>query len=325
MSNAVIIGTGSYLPEGTIHNEALDQFPKTAKLIISRKTGVFCRHHAASDQCTSDLAFNAAERCLQRSDVPPRKVDAIILSTSSPDRIQPATATRVQHLLNATSAFAFDINSVCSGSTYGIALAQSLIESGTCANVLFVASEVYSKILNPKDFSTFPYFGDGAGAILFGAGDGRNGVMTSILRTDGSGSDTICIPGGGTMMPFEEIPNAKAIYFQMKGREVFNFAVTKGTEIIQQLLEKAKVSIEDIQCFICHQANVNIILRIAENIGVPDEKFYMNMFCHGNTASASVPIALDEAVSRGMIHAGDLIVTAAFGGGLSWGANLIRL
>jgi 3-oxoacyl-[acyl-carrier-protein] synthase III len=325
MPNAAIISTGSYLPEGTIHNEALDQFPATAKLIISQKTGVFCRHHAASDQCTSDLAFSAAERCLQRSDFPPHKVDAIILSTSSPDRIQPATATRVQHLLQATRAFAFDINSVCSGSTYGIALAQSLIQSGTCANVLFVASEVYSKILNPKDFSTFPYFGDGSGAILFGTGKGKSGVKTSILRTDGSGNNTISIPGGGTMMPFEEIPNAKAIYFQMKGREVYNFAVSKGTEIIQHLLEKANVSAEDIQCFICHQANVNIILQIAENLGVPDEKFYMNMFRYGNTASASVPIALDEAISRKLMTSGDLIVTAAFGGGLSWGANLIQL
>jgi 3-oxoacyl-[acyl-carrier-protein] synthase-3 len=325
MSNAAIIGTGSYLPESIIHNEALDQFPTTAKLIISQKTGVFCRHHADSDQCTSDLAFKAAERCLQCCDFSPHKIDAIILSTSSPDRIQPATATRVQHLLRATRAFAFDINSVCSGSTYGIALAQSLIQSGSCTNVLFVASEVYSKILNPKDFSTFPYFGDGAGAILFGVGEGQTGVMTSILRTDGSCSDTICIPGGGTMMPFEEIPNAKAVYFQMKGKEVYNFAVTKGTEIIQHLIDKANVSAENIRCFICHQANVNIILQIAENIGVPDERFYMNMFRYGNTASASVPIALDEAISRKLVAPGDLIVTAAFGGGLSWGANLIQL
>jgi 3-oxoacyl-[acyl-carrier-protein] synthase-3 len=231
----------------------------------------------------------------------------------------------VQYLLKATNAFAFDINSVCSGSTYGIALAQSFIRSGICANVLYVASEIYSKILNPKDFSTFPYFGDGAGAILFGSGKDKTGVMASILRTDGNGSDVICIPGGGTMMPFEEIPDAKAIYFQMKGREVFSFAVGKGTEVILQLLEKSNLSTESIQCFICHQANVNIILKIAENLAVPEDKFYMNMFRYGNTASASVPIALDEAITRGIVTRGDLIVTAAFGGGLSWGANLIQL
>ncbi|MEJ2154168.1 MAG: ketoacyl-ACP synthase III [Desulfobacteraceae bacterium] len=325
MPNAAITGTGSYLPEGVIHNEALDQFPKTAKLIISQKTGVFCRHHADSDQCTSDLAFQAAKQCLERSDFPPGKVEAIILSTSSPDRIQPATATRLQHLLQATRSFAFDINSVCSGSTYGIALSRALIRSGTCTNVLFVASEIYSKILNHKDFATFPYFGDGAGAILFTASDHDEGVLASILRTDGSRNDTICIPGGGTMMPFETIPDAKAIYFQMKGREVYNFAVQKGTEVIEDLMKKTNQHLDAVQCFICHQANVNIILNIAENLGIAEEKFYMNMFCYGNTASASIPIALDEVIQRHIVAKGDLVVTAAFGGGLSWGANLIQI
>lgn len=325
MANAAILGTGSYIPEGTIHNEALDQFPKTAKLIISQKTGVFCRHHASPNQCTSDLAFKAAENCLQRCDFAPQKIDAVVLSTSSPDRVQPATATRVQHLLGAANAFAFDINSVCSGSAYGISLAQALIRSDTCSNVLFVAAEIYSKILNPKDFATFPYFGDGAGAMLFGANDNEHGVLESILKTDGSGSDTICIPGGGTMMPFEKMPDTKAVFFQMKGREVFDFAVSKGTEIIFELLAKTGIPIEDIKCFICHQANVNIILKIAENLGVSEEKFYMNMFRYGNTASASVLIAFDEAIKRGVVSAGDLVVTVAFGGGLSWGANLIAL
>ncbi len=325
MANAAVIGTGCYLPEGVIHNEALDQFPKTAKLIISQKTGVFCRHHADTDQCTSDLAFHAAKKCLERSDFSPGRVEAIILSTSSPDRIQPATATRLQHLLKATRSFAFDINSVCSGSTYGIALAQALIRSGTCTNVLFVAAEVYSKILNPKDFATFPYFGDGAGAILFAASDRGDGVLSSMLHTDGGGSEVICIPGGGTMMPYEKIPDSRATYFQMKGREVFEFAVEKGSEVIKQLLEAAAFTPEAIRCFICHQANVNIILKIAENLGITEEKFYMNMFRYGNTASASVPIALDEVIKRGIASKGDLVVTAAFGGGLSWGANLIRL
>lgn len=325
MHNAIVLGTGRYMPEGVIHNESLEQFPKAAQLIISQKTGVFCRHHADTNQCTSDLAFKAAETCLINCDVPPGRIDAIILSTSSPDRIQPATATRLQFLLEATNAFAFDINSVCSGSTYGIVLAQSLIRSGTCARVLFVASEIYSKILNPKDFATFPYFGDGAGAILFGASDADKGVLASILRTDGSGCNVICIPGGGTMMPFEKMPDAKSVYFQMKGKEVFEFAVSKGSEIIRDLLSEAGISFDEVHCFICHQANVNIILKIAENLGVSEEKFYMNMFRYGNTASASVPIALDEAIARGVVGDGDLVVTAAFGGGLSWGANLIRL
>ncbi len=167
--NATLKATGSFVPDQTIHNEALDQFSSAAKLMISQKTGVFCRHHARSSQCTSDLALEAARRCLAQAAVEHDQVQAIMLSTSSPDRLQPATATRLQHLLGASNAFAFDINSVCSGSTYGIAMAQAMIQSGLCANVLFIAAEVYSKLLNPKDFATFPYFGDGAGAILFQA------------------------------------------------------------------------------------------------------------------------------------------------------------
>ncbi len=325
MPNAVIHSTGSFLPDHTIHNEDLNQYPATSKLLISQKTGVFCRHHADQDQCTSDLAFQAAKRCLGRVEFPAEKLDAIILSTSSPDRIQPATATRLQYLLGAVKAYAFDINSVCSGSTYGIAVAHAMIRSGLCANLLFVAAEAYSKILNPNDFSTFPFFGDGAGAILFTAEENQEGVMNSVLGTDGGGNDTICVPGGGTMLPYDRISDAKSIYFRMKGRDVFSFATSKGAEAIQNLLTQADITAEKVRCFICHQANVHIILTIAELLNISEEKFYINLFRYGNTASASVLIALDEALNNGNIANGDLVVTAAFGGGLSWGANLIRI
>jgi 3-oxoacyl-[acyl-carrier-protein] synthase-3 len=150
-------------------------------------------------------------------------------------------------------------------------------------------------------------------------------VIHSILATDGHGCDVICVPGGGTMLPFYRMPDDKPAYFHMKGRDVFSFAITKGTEVIKKLLDKTDMAAENIKCFICHQANVNIILAIAEKLQVDDKKFYMNLFRYGNTASASVLIALDEALSRGIVRSGDLVVTAAFGGGLSWGANLIRL
>lgn len=325
MNNTAIQATGSYVPERALHNDALEQFPETAKMLISQKTGVFCRRHAESGQCTSDLALEAAKRCLDRISYPADKIEAIMLSTSSPDRIQPATATRLQHLLGASNAFAFDINSVCSGSTYGIALADAMIRSGICANILFIAAEAYSKILNPQDFSTFPYFGDGAGAIFFSSSGEHSGVMHSILGTDGGGNDTICVPGGGTMMPFNRMVDPKAAYFHMKGRDVFNFAVTKGAEVIDRLLSEAGVSSGMIKCFICHQANVHILLKIAEKLKIEEDKFYMNLFRYGNTASASVLIALDEALTSGAVAVGDLVVAAAFGGGLSWGANLIRI
>ncbi len=325
MKAAAIQSTGSYLPENVIHNEDFSQFPTNSKFLISQKTGVFCRRIASEDECTSDLAAKAGKKCLEKIGFSPERVEAIIVSTSSPDRVQPATATRVQHLLGARRAFAFDINSVCSGSVYGIATAASFIKSGMCENVLFIASEVYSKILNKKDFSTYPFFGDGSGAIFFQAEESSSGVLHSILRTDGSKHDVICVPGGGTMMPFEKMKNPKFAYFKMRGKSVFEFAVDKGTEIILQLVEEAGVSLEDITCFVCHQANVNIILTIAEKIGVSIKKFYMNLFRYGNTASASVPIALDEVITRGIATRGDLAVVAAFGGGLCWGANLLRI
>ncbi|MDM8515266.1 beta-ketoacyl-ACP synthase 3 [Desulfobacterales bacterium HSG16] len=350
MKRAVIISTGSYLPENHVHNENLDQFPKTSKFIISQKTGVFSRRSASEEECTSDLAIKAGRRCIEKAGISPEEIEGIVVSTSSPDRMQPATATRVQHGLGACHAFAFDINSVCSGSTYGIALANSFIRSGQCSNILFIASEVYSKILNKKDFGTYPFFGDGAGAVFFKSSDSKSsepdhadpdhadpdqsslsqpdsgrGILCSCLRTDGSGSNTICVPGGGTMMPFEKMKNPNLAYFKMKGKDVFKFAVEKGAEIITQIIEESDISLDRIKCFICHQANINIIHTIAEKLDVSTDLFFINLFRYGNTASASVLIALDEAICSEFVKKNDLAITVAFGGGLSWGANLIRI
>jgi len=326
MRNTVIASTGSYLPETVVSNEDLIQFSREAIQMIGEKTGVFCRRVASDHECTSDLAAHAARKCLENSGYGPEHVAGILLATSSPDRMQPATATRVQHMIGAHNAFAFDINSVCSGSTFGIAMADALIKSGHCENVLLIAAEVYSRIMNQKDFATYPFFGDGSGAVLFHAGNtSGEGVLHSCLRTDGSGNDTISVPAGGTMMPFAKMTNARFAFFKMKGVDVFNFAVEKGYEIVLQLLKEAEVSMSDIKCFICHQANVNIIHKIAHKLEVPVDRFFMNLASYGNTAGASVLIALDEVISAGTVKRGDLIVTIAFGGGFSWGANLIRI
>lgn len=175
--NTVILSTGSYVPAKIVSNAELVQFPASALPLIEAKTGIRSRHYAAPDECTSDLAINAARRCLEKAGVAAQQLDAIIVATSSPDRIQPATATRVQHELGAVRAFAFDINSVCSGAVYGIYLADMMVRSGTCRHGLVIGAEVYSRFLNPEDFSTYPYFGDGAGAVLFGASD--NAARTS--------------------------------------------------------------------------------------------------------------------------------------------------
>ena len=320
-----ITGWGKYAPPKVLTNADLEKIVDTSDEWIVSRTGIRERHIVSPGETNSTISVGASRQALEVAGLMPKDIDLIIVATSSPDRIQPATATRVQYQIGAENAFAFDINSVCSGSTYGIALADSLIKSGHCDNVLFIASEVYSKILNKKDFSTFPYFGDGAGAILFQAENSRRGVLHSCLRTDGSQCDTICIPGGGTMIPFEKMKTPNLAYFKMNGKAVFQFAVAKGTEVVLQLVEKAGVKLEEIKCFVCHQANINIIHAIAEKIKVSVDRFFVNLFRYGNTASTSVPIALDEAITREFIVEGDLVVTAAFGGGLSWGANLIRV
>jgi len=326
MRSTVVCATGSYLPEIEINNEDLTQFSLEAQALIREKTGVLSRRNSPENVCTSDLAVQATLTCLQKAAFPAEDLEAVVVSTSSPDRMQPVTATRVQHLIGARNAFAFDINSVCSGSSYGIALADSMIKSGNHGNILFVAAEMYSKILNKKDYSTYPYFGDGAGAILFTAGNqSGHGVLRSCLKTDGGRHDTICVPGGGTMLPYEKMSNSKLAFFKMKGIDVFSFTIDKGPEIIRQVCREADIDLNDIDCFICHQANINIIRKIAEEIAVPVERFFVNLHKYGNTASASIPVALDEAIVGGVVAKGDLVLTVAFGGGLSWGANLIRL
>jgi len=326
MINALVHSTGSYLPETVLWNDDLTQFSREAVRMISEKTGVLSRRVAAEGECTSDLAAKAAARCLERAGFAPDKVQGIIVSTSSPDRTQPATAARVQHLLGAKNSFAFDINSVCSGSTFGISLADALIRSGQCGNVLFIASEVYSRILNRNDFSTYPFFGDGAGAVLFRSDSSSpRGVLHSCLMTDGSAHDVICVPGGGTMLPYEKVENRRSLFFRMKGERVMAFSIERGPEVVRRLVAESGTDLAEIRCILCHQANINIIRRISEDLGVPFERFYVNLYHYGNTASASVLIALDEAVSGGMVSEGDLVVTVSFGGGLSWGANLIRI
>ncbi len=325
MQHARILSTGSGLPERIVRNEDLTQFPRHTLGLIEEKTGVRERRFADPSQCTSDIAALAASACLKRIGFDPLRVDAIILATSSPDRIQPATATRLQQLIGAANAFCFDINSVCSGGVYALALAESMIRAARCATVLVVASEVYSRILNPADFSTYPYFGDGAGAVLLGAGDAGPEVVGAVLRTDGAGADVIQIPAGGTMLPFHQLQQPKDAFFRMKGREVFDFAVDKGSRVIGELLASTGTPRESIRWVIPHQANLKIIAELSQRCGIPLHKFVINLDRYGNTAGASVLIAFDELCGSGEPRPGDHVVLVAFGGGLSWGAALITM
>lgn len=318
-----ITSCARYLPEKCVSNDDLEQFPENARKLIAIKTGINQRRFAAPGQNTSDLALGAARKCLEQSGTAPEELDAIILATSSPDFILPATAARLQGMLEAVNAFALDINAVCSGALYAIHLGQSLIKSGNARKVLVVAAELYSRFLNPKDFSTFPYFGDGAGAILLESSQGEDCFIAAKLQTDGKGFETIIIPGGGSVAPAPMLTDPEDAYFHMQGKEVFEFAVEKGSRSIQHVLKAARLEPSEIDHFVVHQANVNILKRIAEQCGISMDKFPIVLDRYGNTAGASVLITLSEIYSTGEV--GKTIALTAMGGGLSWGTMVVRI
>ena len=323
---AEIAGIGVYVPVRVLRNQDLTQFPASAIPLIKQKTGVEARRFAADGESTSDLGAKAALHCLANAGVEASAIDAIVLSTSSPDRILPQTAARVQALIGASRAAAFDINAVCAGGVFAIHVADAFIRSGTYNTILVVAAEVYSRFLNPRDFSTMPYFGDGAGAILLRSSTNtEHGVCRTILHTDGTGWETIAIRAGGAMLPHSAITNHADAFFAMRGREVYDFAVGKGSEIVSELLRECNVSVGEIAAVIAHQANSNVLKALAERTGIPMERFPITLDRYGNTASASVLIALEDACVSGIAKKGDYIVLVAFGGGLSWAASLIRL
>ena len=324
--NSSIISTGSYLPSHLVKNEDLIQFPPAALPLIAQKTGISFRYRCAPGEFTSDLAIRAANDCLCKIDFPAGSVDAVVVATSTPDRLIPATAAKVAKSIGAHRAFAFDMNSVCSSSVFLLELSRGLISAGTAGNILVVAADAYSRFLNPKDFSTFPYFGDGAGAALVSSNIDAPGLrlLPGILHTDGGGYETISIKAGGCEMPATGAIGEADGYFKMNGREVFDFAIAKGTEVLEELLSRHSIDRKHVASYVLHQANINILLQIADALGVEPERFFSNLQRVGNTAGASVLIALNEYLAAAEKKEGEYIVLASFGGGLSWGATALR-
>lgn len=310
--------TARYIPKNKILNEDLLQFPERNRQLIGEKAGIYCRYHADETQCTSDIGARAVTNLIEKFNIQRNNIGAVICATSSPDRIQPATATRIQELCELNTAFAFDINSVCSGSIYALAIADALVQSGI-DNVIVVASEVYSKILNHNDIRTFPYFGDGAAAALISR-DGNIKIKGFELGSDGSGADIIQIPAGGTMLPLTKIAKESDMFFKMNGQAVFHFACEKGSYLIDKLINTySKVPLQ----IIPHQANINILKEISLRTKTPFEIYYINLDRLGNTAGASVLIALDEYIENNTKTG--FIFLAAFGGGLSWGSSCLEV
>ena len=321
---AYIHSFGTYIPPREISNEELSQFPPASLARIKIKTGVEKRRFS-DDGFSSDLAARAAADCLSKNPFPRDSVDTVILATSTPDRMIPATAALVSERLNIKNAFAFDINSVCSGGLAALMLAASLVESGAAANVLVIAADVYSRILNPRDFSTYPYFGDGAAALIVSREKSGIKIGRSLFRSDGSGYGVITVKAGAAEIRPVDLKTPSDSYFSMNGREVFDFAVSRVPEVILHLMDRDGISMGEVRQFILHQANINIIEKISDVIGSDISMFFTNLQKYGNMAGASCLVALSEYLDSSPEIKDGFIILSSFGGGLSWGALSLEI
>jgi 3-oxoacyl-[acyl-carrier-protein] synthase-3 len=321
-----IVGSGSCVPERVVSNSHFESLIPGADEWIFSRTGIRERRFAAEDQATSDLATIAARNALADAGLDARELDCIVVGTSTPDMILPATACIVQERIGATNAFAFDLNSVCSSFVFALETADGLIRSGKCRTALVIGADTYSKILDFKDRTTCPLFGDGAAAVVLrNDGDEATGIHHSFMRSDGRGWALIQVPSSGSRAPVTAGTMAAGqVFFQMAGKKVFEFAVEVVPALVVELCRRAGIAPGDLDFVIPHQANVRIIDVVARRTGIAKERFLLNLERYGNTSAASVGLALDENRRSGRIGRGARVAVLGFGGGLSWGGMLIR-
>jgi 3-oxoacyl-[acyl-carrier-protein] synthase III len=301
-----IVSTGSYLPPRKVSNEDLAKIVDTSDEWITTRTGIKSRH-LADDEKTSDMATKAAVKALENIDI--STIDLVILGTTTPDYIFPATAAKVAANLGIQKAASFDVQAVCSGFLYALTIADKFIKSGSHKRALVIGAEKLSDILDWKDRNTCVLFGDGAGAVVLEVSD-DGGILGSDIYTDGSKIDILYAPKGG--------------FLQMQGTEVFKNAVSKMTSSMGDLLTRINVKPEEIDWVIPHQANIRILDSVMQYLGLPKEKLIVTLDKHGNTSAASIPLALDEAVRTGKVKRGDILAFTAVGGGLTWGSMVLK-
>ncbi|HEX5875131.1 MAG TPA: beta-ketoacyl-ACP synthase III [Pyrinomonadaceae bacterium] len=322
---AGVLGTGHSYPEGILTNADLARIVDTSDDWITTRTGIKQRRKAAPGEYTSLFAVRAARQAIERARLDPTDIDLLLCATVTPDQILPSTGCIVQAELGANNAAAMDIVAACSGFLYGVSLADSMIKTGQVRNAVVVGAEILTQYVDYTDRQTCVLFGDGAGAAVLGPVDGQRGILASKIKSDGRFEEQLFSPGGGTRKkPTAETLAAGDHYFKMKGNELFKVAVRSMAEVSRSVLETAGVKSDEISLFIPHQANQRITEAVADRLNVDMSKVYSNIAVHGNTSSASIPIALDECVEAGRVKEGDLVLMASFGGGVTWGAVLMR-
>ncbi len=322
---AHITGWGMHVPERVLTNEELARTVDTNDAWIVSRTGIRQRHIADSRDTTASLAVQAARNALEVADLSPRQLDLIIVATSSPEHLFPATACLVQDELGAANAGAFDLSAACSGFMYAMGMAANSIRAGAHQNVLVVGAETLSRIVNWKDRGTCILFGDGAGAFVLQARPIPGGVLSTLIRSDGSGGTSLWVPAGGSRMPttFDTVrDNLHTIH--MDGKEVYRFATRVMASAAREVVHSAGLTMDDIALVVPHQANRRIIESAARNLDLPEDRFFINLDRYGNTSTASIPIAVCEAVDCGRIRPNDHLVMVGFGAGLTWGAAVVQ-
>lgn len=314
---ARIVGTGSYLPEKLVTNHDLAKLVDTNDEWIVSRTGIRERHYAAENESASDLALIASQRAMLAAQASASEIDLIIVATSTPDMVFPATACILQDKLHIKQCIAFDVQAVCAGFVYALATAEKFVKTGASKCALVVGAEIFSRIIDFTDRGTCVLFGDGAGAVVIKASEAP-GILSTHLHADGSYRGMLCTPGS--------LDNGKvrgSPFLKMDGSGVYKFAVKAFEDVAWEALNANNMKPGDIDWFVCHQANRRIIMHAAKKLALPDEKVVLTVDRHGNTSAASVPLALDTCVREGKIKTGDTVLLAALGGGFAWGAALL--
>jgi len=323
LTGVQVIGTGSYLPDNIVRNEDLAILGFDADWIVQR-SGIRERRHASPEIATSDLAVAAAQRCLADAGADPSEIDLVLVGTLSPDYLVPSVACQVQDRLGLCCAAA-DVSAACAGFVYALVTGMQYVATGCSRRALVIGADCNSRVMNPDDKKTFPLFGDGAGAVLLAPGDAGQGMVAYTLGSDGSGLKLLYRPVGGSRTPFDQQRlEGRPWFVQMDGRPVFKWAVRLLADTITDVVGEANCSIDDIDLWFIHQANVRIIDAAADNLRIARDRLVIHLERYGNTSAASIPIALDESVRDGRVARGDLLVMSGFGAGLTWGTTVLR-